>query len=317
MLKKKLGISFGVLALFAANAFSNPILSDSQNTLNAFETQRGVGKKIEQGEIASLLIGINYERSSAELSNCINDIDHVLNYVLKPVLRVKKEHTIYMSDKDIGTEFYPTKKNILKKISEFVSLVNQSKKGYFHYSGHGSRVKDVSKDEVDGYDEALVPVDYETSGFILDDEMFSHMVKNLSSDVRLIVTTDCCHSGTILDLPYKWDSYGRLTIEQKISSLQAQNLPEIIMISGCKDNQTSADGGPITVNGDGSGALTGAFLKILKDYKFKITYRQLLLEVNRYLMLNGFTQRPELSSTRVLNLDDYYIPPKRELVLAN
>lgn len=89
------------------------------------------------------------------------------------------------------------------------------------------------------------------------------------------------------------------------------------MISGCKDNQTSADGGPITVNGDGSGALTGAFLKILKDYKFKITYRQLLLEVNRYLMLNGFTQRPELSSTRVLNLDDYYIPPKRELVLAN
>jgi hypothetical protein len=274
--------------------------------------QRG----LEKGEIVSLLIGINYENTSSALSNCIRDIDHVLNLVLKPRLKVKDSSVIYMSDKRQGTPYYPTKSNILKQLRQFAGMLNETKIGYFHYSGHGSRVFDTSFDEADRYDEALVPVDYGRSGMILDDEMYSSFIKLLNPDVKLFVVTDCCHSGTILDLPYLWNESGRISKEHRLSEADIAALPTVVSLSGCKDTQTSADGGPLTVNNEGSGALTAAFLATIKKYNFNITYRQLLKNVNDLLEANGFTQRPQLSSTKILDLDLKILGLSRELVAA-
>ena len=42
----------------------------------------------------------------------------------------------------------------------------------FHYFGHGSQQeKRYIGEEVDGYDETLVPLDYETQGMIVDNEI--------------------------------------------------------------------------------------------------------------------------------------------------
>lgn len=39
------------------------------------------------------------------------------------------------------------------------------------YSGHGTKIRDDDyKEEEDGYDEALVPLDYQEKGMIRDDE---------------------------------------------------------------------------------------------------------------------------------------------------
>lgn len=272
---------------------------------------------LKLGDCMSLLIGINYEHTASQLSNCINDIEHVLELVLKPRLGVVDDHVIFMSDRKKGTDLYPTGKNIRQQIKNFVAQVNQTKLGYFHYSGHGASVKDTSRDEADGYDEAFVPIDYERNGLILDDDMYTMLVKALKPDVHLIVVTDCCHSGTILDLPYKWDADGTHSIEHKVSRAELSSLPNIIMLSGCKDAQTSADGGPITILNEGSGALTGAFLKVLEKHEYRITYRDLLSEVNQYLKDNKFSQRPQLTSTRLLNLDDMYIAPRPVAALAS
>jgi hypothetical protein len=268
----------------------------------------------KMGEIVSLLIGINYEKTSAALSNCIRDIDHVLNLMLKPKLGIKDTHVIYMSDKHLGTPYYPTKANILTQLSLFSKMLNQTKVGYLHYSGHGTRVKDTSFDESDGFDEALVPIDYATSGMILDDQMYSHFVKSLNPDVKLFVVTDCCHSGTILDLPYLWNESGIISKEHQLSQAELGSLPTIISISGCKDTQTSADGGPLSINNEGSGALTAAFLTVLKQTNFNLTYRQLLTEVNVLLKKYGFDQRPQLSSTKILDLDQKVLGLSRALV---
>ena len=268
------------------------------------------------GEIVSLLIGINYEKTSAALSNCIRDIDHVLNLMLKPKLGIKDTHVIYMSDQRFGSAYYPTKANILSQLGQFAKMLNQTKVGYFHYSGHGTRVKDVSGDEMDGFDEALVPIDYDKSGMILDDQMYSYFVKSLNADVKLFVVTDCCHSGTILDLPYLWNETGSVSKEHKLSQAELASLPTIISISGCKDTQTSADGGPLRVNNEGSGALTAAFLTVLKQTNFNLTYRQLLTEVNVLLKKYGFDQRPQLSSTKMLDLDQKVLGLSRALVAA-
>ena len=42
---------------------------------------------------------------------------------------------------------------------------------FFHYSGHGSRRIDKSGIESDGYDETIVPLDFDQSAEIVDDEV--------------------------------------------------------------------------------------------------------------------------------------------------
>ncbi|GJN41051.1 hypothetical protein PR202_gn00375 [Eleusine coracana subsp. coracana] len=72
----------------------------------------------------------------------------------------------------------------------------------FHFSGHGTQKPDLNGDEVDGYKEALCPLDVEESGKILDDEINEIIVQPLGRGVKLHAIVDTCHSGTMLDLPY-------------------------------------------------------------------------------------------------------------------
>lgn len=72
----------------------------------------------------------------------------------------------------------------------------------FHYSGHGSRQRNYTGDEVDGYDETLCPLDFETQGMIVDDEINAAIVRPLPRGVKLHAIVDSCHSGTVLDLPF-------------------------------------------------------------------------------------------------------------------
>lgn len=72
----------------------------------------------------------------------------------------------------------------------------------FHYSGHGSRQRNYNGDEVDGYDETLCPLDFETQGMIVDDEINATIVRPLPPGVKLHAIIDACHSGTVLDLPF-------------------------------------------------------------------------------------------------------------------
>lgn len=72
----------------------------------------------------------------------------------------------------------------------------------FHYSGHGSRQRNYNGDEVDGYDETLCPLDFETQGMIVDDEINTAIVRPIPPGVKLHAIIDACHSGTVLDLPF-------------------------------------------------------------------------------------------------------------------
>lgn len=96
----------------------------------------------------------------------------------------------------------PTRHNILQAM---VWLVQGCKSGdslIFHYSGHGSQQIDNTGEEVDGYNETLCPVDFETQGMIVDNQINDIIVKPLTHGVRLHAIIDACHSGTVLDLPF-------------------------------------------------------------------------------------------------------------------
>ena len=102
----------------------------------------------------------------------------------------------------------PTHENIL---AAFRNLVNTTESGdcaFFHYSGHGGRLKDDDGDEEDGYDETLIPVDYQKAGQIRDDEVYSELVGRMPEGSTLTCLMDCCHSGSVLDLPYTFKADG-------------------------------------------------------------------------------------------------------------
>ena len=65
----------------------------------------------------------------------------------------------------------PTKKNIL---AGFRILTSRSKPGdcvFVLYSGHGGQTEDLDGDEEDGMDETMIPVDFQTAGQIIDDDV--------------------------------------------------------------------------------------------------------------------------------------------------
>jgi hypothetical protein len=109
-----------------------------------------------------------------------------------------------------------TKADILKALDQYV--LKKAASGDFvhvHYSGHGQQVADLNGDEVDGYDEALVPLSapsrpkykdkndkeftYGGNQHLLDDELGGYLRKVrelLGPKGELLVTIDACHSGT-------------------------------------------------------------------------------------------------------------------------
>ncbi|KAK7050944.1 Ca(2+)-dependent cysteine protease [Paramarasmius palmivorus] len=81
---------------------------------------------------------------------------------------------------------------------------------FFHYSGHGGQTEDLDGDEADGYDEVIYPLDHESAGHIVDDEMHDILVKPLPPGCRLTAIFDACHSASALDLPYVYSTEGKI-----------------------------------------------------------------------------------------------------------
>jgi len=159
-----------------------------------------------EGTKRAVMVGINYVgHDPGELSGCHNDVGNMKNYI-QAVHGFEEENiTVLMDD---GEHEEPTLANML---AAYRRIVEESQPGdsiFLHYSGHGSKLRDDNGDEDDGYDEVLCPIDYAESGFIRDDQLFEILVEGLPAGVHVVSLMDCCHSGTILDLPYKFEANG-------------------------------------------------------------------------------------------------------------
>jgi hypothetical protein len=108
--------------------------------------------------------------------------------------------------------------NVCKAFEKLISRLQPKDVVYFHYSGHGQRIKDMDgkkfkranilvKDEPDGFDEALVlyhaPLKwengYEYEHHFADDQMkfyLDQVRKKVGGQGQVVVVIDACHSGT-------------------------------------------------------------------------------------------------------------------------
>lgn len=49
-------------------------------------------------------------------------------------------------------------------------------------------------------------MDFQKAGQIIDDDLLKILVKPMRAGVNVTVLMDCCHSGTALDLPYRFSA---------------------------------------------------------------------------------------------------------------
>jgi hypothetical protein len=239
----------------------------------------------------ALIIGINYVGTGYDLHGCLNDADNMIAFLVSKRGYLRKNITV-LTDK---TPVKPTSFNIQNAISDLIgrSLTKGAKELWLHYSGHGTYIKDLNRDEKDGRDECIVPLDFTKTGFIVDDKL-NDLIRKLPAVCRMICMFDSCYSGTVLDLKYVADVNNSLSVDNSKSNI----LGRIVMISGCTDTQTSADA---WINGKWAGAMTTSFLAC---YSNKISYFDLATKMRTYLKARGFTQSPRVDSSYILTGKD-------------
>lgn len=236
----------------------------------------------------ALLIGINYiGHERGVLKGCINDAEN-LSEMLVSQYGYDPANITILTD---NTSKKPTKQHILSALLRMVQEPNLEEI-WFSYSGHGT--SENSSNEADGKNECLVPIDYQHRGVITDD-ILHHLFSMVNKDTRVISLIDACHSGSMLDLKYRYQSGLKEVIENKKDYIQSN----VVMVSGCMDSQTSADFYNQEAR-ESAGAMTAAFISVLKDHNYNITCYKLLKRLRERLSTR-FTQIPQLSCTRKLD----------------
>ena len=106
------------------------------------------------------------------------------------------------------TDEQATKAGILNALDALLNTVNTGDVVVVHYSGHGQQITDDNGDEIDGYDEAMVPFDaharlrkgvYEGENHIRDDrigEILTALRAKVGPNGSVMLIMDSCHSGT-------------------------------------------------------------------------------------------------------------------------
>jgi hypothetical protein len=240
---------------------------------------------------AALHLGLNhvdpdhYQGWDGELAGCQNDARD-----LQAIAAAAGFETTLLLDEQASAE--PVKAAITKAAGALAA----GDVFLLTYSGHGSQVPDKNGDETeDGYDETWVLFDRQ----LVDDELYALWSK-FPAGVRVVVLSDSCHSGTAIRETLESitpDALGaRLSIPQPngmrtmpkaqqrevykanqalYDGIQATEpagdtveiTANVLLLSGCQDNQTSADG-------KRNGLFTQTLLEVWDSGKYKGGYKR-------------------------------------------
>jgi hypothetical protein len=264
----------------------------------------------------ALLVGINkYATAGSDLQGCVNDVTNVRDILLK-------YYGFTVPDIRVLTDDRATKVNIIERLGWLIAEVSAGDNIVFHFSGHGSQIRDRNGDELkDGLDEIICPHDMDWDGtFIADDEL-AGIFRQLPQGVTLDVILDSCHSGTgTRNSPYLKPRFLRPPMDilcrneddltkrgifswlSGLFSTPADDDKPIAkmnhaLFAGCRDNQYSADA---EIDGTPNGAFTYFFCKHIRVANGVITRSVLKNRVKDSLKHNGFEQVPQLEAPKAM-----------------
>ncbi len=225
-------------------------------------------------------------------------------------------------------------------------LIEKAKPGdaaVFHFSGHGQQVQDDRGDEVDGYDEAIVPFNspqrfqpgiYEGENLIRDEELgalLREVRAKLGKEGHLLTLIDACHSGTatrglarargtnirmaspdyLAANPDKMGDDNALAIE---SPNDLERLAGMVALFSASPNQLSYE--HVDDNGEGYGMLSYTFSKVFGSAKEGATYRDLFDQIRLQVSALSPRQTPqaegqldeEVLGGQIAGTQTYFLP---------
>jgi hypothetical protein len=190
-----------------------------------------------------------------------------------------------------------TSSAILEELARAVTDLEDGDIFFLTYSGHGGQVPDTNGDDPDRMDETWVSYDRQ----IIDDELYAAF-GTFAAGVRIALLSDSCHSGSVArgvliavrpealsaalssqdspgslmkampsdvcarDYQNRRADYDR--IQQQVNAFDKTDIgASVLLISGCQDNQTSADG-------DRNGLFTETLKSVWDDGAFKGSYKR-------------------------------------------
>jgi hypothetical protein len=245
----------------------------------------------------ALTIGLNavdpkhYQGWSGELNACEADAQDMAE-----IAKSKKFSATQLLTKAA------TRAKVQSEISKAAKALTKGDIFMLSYSGHGGQLPDLNGDEPDAQDETWCLHD----GELVDDELYSHLGK-FAPDVRIVVFSDSCHSGTVVKMAYYQGTtvarspglgarairyrfmppdvalrtyrsnksfYDKILRDRKIKDAGEAVKASVLLISGCQDNQLSADG-------DFNGLFTSQLLRVWNNGAFKGDYKKFHREILR------------------------------------
>ncbi len=245
-----------------------------------------------------LIIGIDYRNTEYNLDGCQYDAYKIQNLLINN-LNYNPNNMLMLVEDDDNRDRHPTFINIINSLTKLIIKMRNKEidNCFIYYSGHGTYILDNNNDELDKQDEAIVPLDVNERGFITDDILHSYM-KYIPEDCKCFILFDCCHSGTLLDLQYRYEGNNFIIKKENNKSKIKGN---IIMISGCQDDEVSIT---TKIHNQYQGILTKVFIDVLEKKDYKISYFELVSEMRKLLKKEGYTQYPQLTSNNLLNNND-------------
>ena len=250
----------------------------------------------------ALLVGINYHDTDYRLFGCINDVVNLKSLFVSQ-MGYKASNITTLRDDVLTPTIQPTRENILNELTKLVAESAYCSEIWFCYSGHGSQFPDRNREESDGLDELIVPVDYTTKGFILDDAINQILQR---SKCRTILLFDSCSSGSVCDLPWCFEFKNQFQFNRRLenySSLGKWRNPLVYMMSGCKDYQTSSEVYNESTR-EFNGQFTAAFIDCVRALRWNTKLLILYRNICMHLQQQNSTQLPILSSSSsVPNID--------------
>jgi metacaspase-1 len=260
------------------------------------DVQKPQRKEITKG----VFVGINYAGTDAELKGCVNDVRLIRSTIQKVMgLPIREERVLVEDTSFTGFTGMPTLENIKDAMKWLVAGASPGDTLFLHYSGHGGTMQErVRGSEASGKDQCIFPIDFQKSGVIIDDDIRAWVVNVLPPGVRLTAVFDCCHSGSIMDLPFNATPESQ-SVDHKTDDNSAI-AGSVTMFAGCRDDQTSAD----AYQGEGTwgGALTYSLSTTLATGASNASVTKLLQDMRKSLA-GKYTQIPQLSSSHAFDLD--------------
>ncbi|XP_076954206.1 metacaspase-1-like [Bidens hawaiensis] len=293
-------------------SYTNVLSSYDKSTLESIRNWEPVNGK------RAVLCGVMYDKQKYKLKGTNYDVINMRELLIS---RFRFPSSSIHILAEMEPHPHPTKRNIQEALRWLVKDNQAGDSLVFYFSGHGLRKRDFFYDEVDGFNEAICPVDFISAGMIVDNDINDTIVRPLKNGVKLHAVVDACHSGTILDLQDVYSTKKNVWLDNRSPSgaYKGTSGGHAISVSACEDNQLAADTSAFSESGKQmEGAMTYTFRKAVENPN--VTYAGLLASMHKDILAakeKGFSlrglfhlerlQEPQLSSSKVFDVNEPFV----------